>query len=404
MVGNPLPAVSPFTLMTSRRSVIKLGAAALVAPMFNRGRFALPHIPNQEYSTRAIDLMQRAIVIDMLAPLHIGSNGNRWLQKPDSITAEDFAPFRASGIDVFHTAVGFGGPNAYISGQQFFHRQNAMIAGRPDLFMRIDSADDFAKVKRSGRIGILLGAQNSDHFIRPDATRDRLATVDEFFIYGQRVSQLTYNSQNWFASGSTERVDGGISDMGAALIERMNRAGMAVDTSHCGDRTTLDAFALSRKPALVTHSNARALANGHPRCKPDEVIRAVGKAGSVMGITGVRMFVKGSEPTTIEDFLNHIDYVARMIGVEHVGIGSDSDLQGYDDLPPDEYKALKESYKGSYGFRDKIDIEGIDHPRRMFDVTEGLIRRKYGDDQILGILGGNFQRVLGDIWTGIPAK
>lgn len=123
-----------------------------------------------------------------------------------------------------------------------------------------------------------------------------------------------------------------------------------------------------------------------------------------MGITGVRMFVKGSEPTTIEDFLNHIDYVARMIGVEHVGIGSDSDLQGYDDLPPDEYKALKESYKGSYGFRDKIDIEGIDHPRRMFDVTEGLIRRKYGDDQILGILGGNFQRVLGDIWTGIPAK
>ena len=154
----------------------------------------------------------------------------------------------------------------------------------------------------------------------------------------------------------------------------------------------------------MTHSNARALANNHPRCKPDEVIRAVGKAGSVMGITGVRMFVKGNEPTTVEDFFNHIDYVAKMIGIEHVGIGSDSDLQGYDDMPPDEYKRLKESYKGSYGFRDKIDIEGIDHPKRMFDVTEGLIRRKYTDDQIIGVLGGNFQRVLTDIWAGMPGK
>lgn len=390
--------------MTSRRNVIKLGAAAVFAPMFNRGRFTLPHIPQQQYSTRAIDLMKRAVVIDMLAPLHIGSNGNKWVTKPSSISAEDFAPFLASGINVFHTAVGFGGPNAYVSGQQFFHRQNSMIAERPDLFIRIDSADDFAKLKGSGRIGILLGAQNSDHFVRPDSRGDMLATVDEFFMYGQRVSQLTYNSQNWFASGSTERVDGGISDLGASLIERMNKVGMAVDTSHCGDKTTLDALALSKKPALVTHSNARALANNHPRCKPDEVIRAVGKAGSVMGITGVRMFVKGNEPTTVEDFFNHIDYVAKMIGVEHVGIGSDSDLQGYDDMPPDEYKRLKDSYKGSYGFRDKIDIEGIDHPKRMFDVTEGLIRRKYSDDQIIGILGGNFQRVLTDIWAGMPGK
>ena len=389
--------------MPTRRTAIKLGAAAVFAPMFNRGRFALPNLGGQQYSTRAIDLMRRATVIDMLSPLHIASNGNRWLAQPDSITAADFEPFRQSGIHVFHTAVGFGGPNAYTIGLQYFHRQNAMIAARPDLFMRIDSADDFMKVKGSGRIGILLGAQNSDHFVRPDYNpRDMLATVDEFHRYGQRVSQLTYNSQNWFASGSTERVDGGVSDFGAELIARMNKVGMAVDTSHCGDRTTLDAFALSKKPALITRSNVRALANGHPRCKSDEAIRACGKAGSVMGITGVRMFVKGSEPTTVEDFLDHIDYVAKMIGVEHVGIGSDMDLQGYDDMPPDEYKRLKDSYKGSYGFRDKIDIEGIDHPKRMFDVTEGLIRRKYSDEQILGILGGNFQRVLADIWAGMP--
>ena len=401
---------APTRQMTSRRSAIKLGVAAVAAPvftpMFNRGWFTLPHIPQQQYSTRAIDLMRRALVIDMLSPLQISSSrGIKWYDTPDSITPADAERIRSSGINVFHTAVGFGGPNAYVEGLRYFQRQNSLIAARGDLFMRIDSAADLAAVKGSGKAGIMLGAQNSDHFVRPDYDpRDSLKTVDEFFNYGQRVSQLTYNSQNWFASGSTERVDGGLSDLGVSLVERMNKVGMAVDTSHCGDRTTLDALEVSKKPALVTHSNARALAGGHPRCKPDEVIRAVGKAGSVMGITGVRMFVKATEPTTVEDFLNHIDYVAKMIGVEHVGLGSDIDLDGYDDMPPDEYKRLKESYKGSYGFRAKIDIEGIDHPKRMFDVTEGLIRRTYSDDQILGILGGNFQRVLTDIWSGMPGK
>src|SRR6185295_9655511 len=116
-------------------------------------------------------------------------------------------------------------------------------------------------------------------------------------------------------------------------IEQMNKTGMAVDVSHCGDRTTLDAFELSKAPVLITHSNCRALTPGHPRCKTDEAIQAVGKAGGVMGITGVRMFVKTSEPTTIEDVLNHFDHVRDLIGPEHLGIGSDVDLYGYDALP-----------------------------------------------------------------------
>ena len=178
---------------------------------------------------------------------------------------------------------------------------------------------------------------------------------------------------------------------------------MAVDVSHCGDRTTLDAFELSKKPVLVTHTNCRALVPGHPRCKTDEAIKAAGKSGGVVGITGVRMFVKATEPTTIEDVLDHFDHVKQLIGPEHLGVGSDVDLDGYDDLPPEVNKQLRASYKGSYGFREKIDIEGLDHPKRMFDLTEGLIRRKYSDAEIRGILGGNFARVLEEIWAGQPA-
>ncbi|MGQ0538497.1 MAG: dipeptidase, partial [Gemmatimonadaceae bacterium] len=164
------------------------------------------------------------------------------------------------------------------------------------------------------------------------------------------------------------------------------------------DRTSLEAFEISTKPVLITHSNVRALAGNHPRCKSDDVIRQVGKARSVMGITGVRNFVRAEEPTTIEHMLDHIDYVVRLAGAEHVGIGSDIDLDGYDDMPAEQYKRLKGSYKSSYAFRDKIDIAGIDHPKRMYDITEGLIRRKYTDEQIRGVLGGNFKRALGEIW------
>src|SRR5690606_23971525 len=106
---------------------------------------------------------------------------------------------------------------------------------------------------------------------------------------GQRCSQLTYNSQNRIGSGSTDRVDGGVSDFGVAIIKAMNDAGMLVDVSHSGDRTTLDAIELSPVPISFTHSNCRALVD-HPRVKTDEAIIALAKKGGVMGITGVRMF------------------------------------------------------------------------------------------------------------------
>src|SRR5215813_3273226 len=324
------------------KAVASAGLGAVCAPMINHGRYRLFAGSNDEYSARAIELVGRSVVIDMLSPFKLGSttwfaNHDRWL-------------------------------------------------------MRVDSADDLDRMKSSGKVGVILGVQNSEHFRGP-------ADVDYFQSLGQRVSQLTYNARNLIGNGATERRDEGVSDFGAAIIERMNKVGMAVDVSHCGDRTTLDAFEISKKPALITHSNCRALAPGHPRCKTDEAIRKMAASGGVMGITGVRMFVKNDEPTTIEHYLDHFDHVKKIAGVEHLGVGSDIDLDGYDDMPAEENKRLRAGYKGSYGFREKIDIEGVDHPKRMFDLTEGLIRRKYTDREIEMVLGGNFKRVLAQIWS-----
>lgn len=292
-----------------RRHFLATGATIAAAPFLNLGRVrAFAGRRAVEYSTRAVDLVGGATVVDMLGPFKIGAS--TWLQK---------------------------------------------------------------------------------HFTRLD-------DVDFFHALGQRISQLTYNSRNMIGNGSTERRDEGLSDYGVAVVERMNKVGMAVDVSHCGDRTTLDAFEVSKRPVLITHSNCRALVPGHPRCKTDEAIRAMAKAGSVMGITGVRMFVKHDEPTTIEHMLDHYDHVRKLVGVEHLGLGSDMDLDGYDDMTADENQAMRAGYKDSYGFREKIDIEGVDHPTRVFDLTEGLIRRGYTDADIRGVLGGNFRRVIAQIW------
>lgn len=372
------------------KSATTASAGLTLAPMIRRGRYQLFADAPTEYSARAIALVQRATVIDMLSPFKLGAT--TWFREPDSFRQSDFQRFLDSGINVFHIAVGLGGPEAYQNTLRFIASWNSFLANHDQWLMRVDSPADLVRVKKSGKVGVLLGVQNSEHFRTP-------ADVDYFYSLGQRVSQLTYNSRNLIGNGATERRDDGISDFGAAIVERMNQRGMAVDVSHCGDRTTLDAFEISRKPVLITHSNCRALVQNHPRCKTDEAIRKMAASGGVMGITGVRMFVKADEPTTIEHFLDHFDHVRKLVGSEHLGVGSDIDLDGYDDMTAEERKRLHANYKSVYAFREKDDIDEIAHPRRMFDLTEGLIRRNYSDREIEMILGGNFQRVLANIWA-----
>lgn len=378
----------------NRRNFLKsaAGSAAIGAAMINRGRYLL-FAGGPEYSSRAVELVQRSTVIDMLAPLWISpSQTRKMLGNPENFKAEDFAPYKNSGINVFHIAIGTGGPDAYLETLQFLSGYNSFLARHDDWFERVDTPERLDGIKASGKVGILLGIQNSEHFRKVD-------DVDYFYGLGQRVSQLTYNARTLIGNGSTERRDDGVSDFGVSIIERMNKLGMAVDVSHCGDKTTLDAFELSKKPVLITHSNCRALNPNHPRCKTDEAIKAMAAKGGVMGITEVRMFVSAKEPTGVDAMLDHYDYVAKLVGVEHLGVGSDIDLRGYDAMPAEEYKQLKAGYKSTYGFRDKIDLDGYNFAKRPFDLAEGLIRRKYSDTNIEAILGGNFRRVLKEIWT-----
>jgi len=184
--------------------------------------------------------------------------------------------------------------------------------------------------------------------------------------------------------GSTDPAEQGLTEYGEQVVARMNQLGMAVDISHCGDRTTLDVIETSTKPVLITHSNCRALMPHSARCKTDEAIRKLAAKGGVVGVTMERLFVGTGRTVTIENVLDHVDHVAKVAGVEHVGLGSDVDLDGRD---------------GALASK-KNDLDGLQYARKVFELAEGLVRRKYSKTDIQLILGSNFQRALTDIWQG----
>ncbi len=375
----------------SRRRLLKSGALAAIAagvPMLNLGSFQAFAATPRKYSARAVKVVERSLVIDMLGVLKIDFTPEAYAAP---MSDEAAAQFLTSGINVFHNSIGTGGPSAVEDSLEFLAAWQGYAGRNSHVFTLVGRASDLERAKADKRIAVIMGLQNSEHF-------RTTADVKRFYQLGQRCSQLTYNAQNLLGSGSTDRVDGGVSDFGAEIIKAMNTVGMLVDVSHCGDRTTLDAIELSPRPIAITHSNCRAL-NNHPRLKTDEAIQKLAAKGGVMGITGVRNFVSDREPTTVENIVDHIDHVVKLVGIEHVGIGTDSDLNGYDDMPPDQRKKLLDMYKSSYKFREKLDTDGFDHPQKIFDLTEALIRRGYSDENITAVLGGNFRRLLGATWT-----
>jgi membrane dipeptidase len=342
--------------------------------------------------------MESSIVVDLLNQFRFQDYSeqppriDRWLREPGAMTAADADVYRGSKM----TAVALGhSPANYEDGIRFFAEWNGLLAAYSDWFTRIDDVTDFARAKATNKLGVMITFQNSLHFRRPD-------DVNTFWALGQRISQLTYNLNNGLGSGFLERRDGGLSVLGASIVERMNKVGMAVDVSHCADQTTLDAIAASTRPVLFTHANCRALAPSLPRNKTDEAIRGMAKTGGVMGVSFIRFMVREQEPVTIEHALDHIDHAAKLVGVEHVGVGSDIDMVGNPNPIGGGSDPRTQTNFDRYRYHEdaggKITIAGLDHPKRMFDLTEGLIRRRYSDADIGLVLGGNAVRVLSKVW------
>ena len=369
-------------MVVNRRQLLKtgvLGGVGLLAgPLLNLGRCRLS--ATLTVSTRAVDVVLDSTVIDMLGLLTLDwTRLARWQQSPVAFMESDFRRLEASGINVFHPAVETSAEDPYAGALRWIQGWNLLLGSQGCFLARIDTGEDLRQVPRLGKLGVVIGFQNSNHF-------RSVADVGAFHGLGQRVSQLTYNDGNTLGSGCYVRWDRGLTAFGTEVVAEMNRLGMAIDISHCGDRTSREAIEASRQPVLATHANCQALVPHQPRCIPDDLIRLLARSGGVMGITAVRAFV-GANPNT-EDWLDHFDHVARLVGVEHVGIGSDVDLAARD---PKTGEAIP-----------FYAIAGLQPKWRVYQLADGLLRRGYGQADVQLVLGGNFRRVLTAIWSAGP--
>jgi len=353
----------------------------LAAPLLNLGRCRLAAAPTLTLSTRAVDLVLGTTVVDMLGLLTLDwAKLARWQRRPGALAEDDFRRLERAGVRVFHPAVETRAPDAHDGALRWTEGWNRMLAAGGCFVERVLAADDIPRLAARGRLGVVIGFQNANHF------RD-VADVERFFDLGQRVSQLTYNERNRLGAGCYALRDRGLTPFGAEVVAAMNRVGMAIDVSHCGERTSLDAVAASRRPVLITHSNCRFLTPDQPRCKSDAVIRAVASGGGVMGITLVRAFVGGRRPG-IERLLDHFDRVARLVGPEHVGLGSDVDVEARD--------AATGRPLPSYA------LDGLVPEARVFQIADGLLARGWRAADVELALGGSFRRALAAIWPPAP--
>jgi membrane dipeptidase len=254
-------------------------------------------------------------------------------------------------------------------------------------------AEDFRRAKAEGKHAAWINTQ-----LLMGVNLDFIKLVEPAYMMGLRMIQLSYNFMTYIASGCTERTDSGVSNYGAKLIQLMNALGIIVDISHCGRQSTLDACKLSSKSVIASHASAEAVYK-HARAKSDEELKAIADTGGVIGIVTVPFFLAGGEGVGMESWLDHADYIADLVGWEHVAIGSDWPMP----MPKSILKDAFNTLAAEAGFREEDNIDsatnliGFDDYRDLPNITRGLVSRGYSDEQIKGILGENFLRVFEEV-------
>lgn len=256
----------------------------------------------------------------------------------------------------------------------------------------VTTATEIRQAKKDGVIASYA------HWQPSEPVPGDLAALDVAYAKGLRSFMLTYNLMNNIGVGCTERVDAGLSTFGLSVVAHCNKIGMMVDVSHCGHLTTMDACLHSKKPVNANHTCARSVF-AHARGKSNEALRAIADTGGIIGVVALPAFLTDDPSPTIEHMLDHIDYIAGLVGPQHVAIGTDWPLQA----PEEMLRDLLSPRNAGLGFRekDRLDVTkrlvGFDDVRDLPNITRGLVKRGYSDAQIRGILGENALRVFAEV-------
>jgi membrane dipeptidase len=266
-----------------------------------------------------------------------------------------------------------------------------------DFLFKAVNPNDIETAKRQGKRCLYFTGNGVPLAGAFESVPHELRHIRLFFQLGIRMMHVTYNRRNLLGDGCAETANGGLSDLGRAAVAEMNRVGVIVDVAHSGWRTSLEAAQASKQPIVASHTACDAL-NHHIRAKPAEVIKAIVDGGGLIGICCIPNFLGGNGD--IPAMLDHIDYVAKRFGVEHVGIGTDvahasSQTAAENRKIPargprrTRYEALWPEGALGKQFPGQKSLAWTNWP--LFTV--GLVQRGYRDEDIRKVLGMNMLRV-----------
>jgi membrane dipeptidase len=331
---------------------------------------------SQAEKDRARRIYEKSTVVDFL--------------QASEFTDEYFHRVRSAGVSVVNKTV--VGDENLSDAMKLIADWRLRVARNSDVALDVFSIRDILGAKKQNKVAYIRGFQNTL------ALEGNVEMLNLYHKLGVYIIQLTYNERNLIGTGCGEKKDEGLSRFGVSVIERMNRLNMMVDLSHVGDTTTAQAIELARYP-VVSHSNARTVCN-NPRNKTDEQMKAVAEKDGVIGIVTFPSFVKWTktedgERPTIADVLDHVDYIVKLVGAKHVGVGLDlienAEEKEYRGLikRPDIWGKPNPRLKNPFAY-----AVGMESVSDLPNFAEGLVARGYSDSEIAGILGGNWLRVV----------
>ena len=249
--------------------------------------------------------------------------------------------------------------------------------------VQVASADDIEAAKQQGVVGFL---PTLEHL----AIGKELNRLDILYHMGIRLAGLTYTRKNEIGDGQFERNDGGLSDFGVSVVRRMNDLGMVIDCSHASFRTAMDAIQFSDTPVVFSHNAAHTL-RPVPRCRNDEELMACAQKGGLIAVTAVPNSLSDDPKQDINCVLDHYDYMVKLVGIDHVGIGTDTSVGNHVAFHRLVLSRKPEELPAPY-------LDGLESPADGKNLIRGLIQRGYSDADIKKIAGGNalafFRRVM----------
>jgi len=322
--------------------------------------------------------------------------GGRYTPTPQLVEA-----IRQRRLDLINITVAEpgNGPDRFRSAIDSIASWNRIINDNRALFARVERIPDIQAARAAGKLGVIYAFQDTAP-LEGDAGR-----VATFEALGVKVMQLTYNKRNLCGDGCLERDNAGLSDFGRDVIARINEAKVVLDLSHAGQKTIAEGIAASMAPPAITHSGCRSLVD-LPRNTLDAEMRALANKGGVFGVY-LMPFLTTRGQAQREDLIRHLEHAVNVCGEDHVGIGTDNPLLGFEinDQSRKEQREFYESRakRGIAAPGEAADVfnmvEGYNDVSRYERLTSDLSRRGWSSTRTEKVLGGNFMRLFGAVWA-----